>query len=395
MSNDFGNIRQSISDNQAFNTVFTPEASPLPLTSSETVVDVTPPSWPDGLMAEQVLTMYRLMVATRAYDERALKLQRSGRIGFCVTSFGEEACQIGTAMALQSTDWLFPSYRQVGVALARDIPLSVLANNLFGNQADISKGRQMPVHYTYMDKRFVSISSVIGTQISQAVGCAMASHVKGEADVTATYFGDGATSANDFHSGLTFAGVFQSPVLFICINNQYAISLPVAKQNGNPELWTKGQGYGIPSVRVDGNDVLAVYQATQEAAKRARTGGGPTLLELLTYRAGAHSSSDDPSRYRRTQESEHWQRRDPIALFKAKLIDWHLWSDAQDDALWMELREQMTLVTNQAEALPPPDWKTLFEDVYKAIPPALSAQQSDLLANEASLLLRNEGEFPL
>jgi TPP-dependent pyruvate/acetoin dehydrogenase alpha subunit len=356
----------------------------------------SPAPLPEGLSEDILLRMYTAMVTVRAYDERALKLQRSGRIGFCVTSTGEEATQIGTVAALRDADWIFPSYRQYGVLMYRGEPLENLAANLFGTVADRVQGRQMPVHYTSRAVRFVSISSVIGTQISQAVGCAMAAQLRKDAVISATYFGDGATSANDFHAGLNFAGVYRAPVLFFCVNNQYAISLPVSRQTAQPELWRKAEAYGIPGVRVDGNDVLAVYSATRAAAERARQGQGPTLLELLTYRAGAHSSSDDPSRYRSVEECELWQTQDPIARLKARLIsEWGLWDEDRDTALWTSLRHAIQEATTQAEQQAAPAWTTLFEDVWAEVPPALAAQRDALLKNEQGLTLANEGEFPL
>ncbi len=350
---------------------------------------------PNGLSEADVKRMYEGMVAIRVYDERSLKLQRSGRIGFCVTSFGEEATQIGTVAALQDIDWIFPSYRQYGVAMYRGVDLSLMAAHLYGNKQDLAKGRQMPAHYTFKDKRFVSISSVIGTQIIHAVGCAMAAKYKKDPAISVTYFGDGATSSNDFHSGLNFAGVMKAPVLFFLVNNQYAISLPVKKQTAQPELYKKGEGYGVRSVRVDGNDVIAVYQATKEAAELARAGEGPTLLELLTYRAGSHSSSDDPTRYRETAESEEWKRKDPIERMKKYLQQVGIWTEAYEEQVWEEARFRINKATSEAESVEQPDWASLFENVYEEMPPMLVEQQQALLANESHLELNNEGEFPL
>jgi pyruvate dehydrogenase E1 component alpha subunit len=350
---------------------------------------------PADLKEADVKRMYEGMISVRAYDERALKLQRSGRIGFCVTSFGEEATQIGTAAALDPTDWVFPSYRQYGVAMYRGVPLDVLTSHLYGNEDDVAKGRQMPAHYTFRDKYFVSISSVIGTQIIQAVGCGMAAKMRGDRTVSVTYFGDGATSSNDFHSGMNFAGVYKAPVLFFCVNNQYAISLPVSKQTAAKELHLKGEAYGVTGVRVDGNDVIAVYQATKAAAERARDGQGPTLLELLTYRAGSHSSSDDPNRYRSKEESEAWVQKDPIERMKRYLQQVGIWTPEYEEEVWESVRFRINKAITDEESKPQPAWETLFDNVYKDIPPHLQEQRDELMRKESGLTLTNEGEFPL
>lgn len=350
---------------------------------------------PADLTEADVKRMYEGMIQIRVYDERSLKLQRSGRIGFCVTSYGEEATQIGTAAALQDADWVFPSYRQYGVAMYRGVPLDVLTSHLFGNKDDVAKGRQMPAHYTFRDKKFVSISSVIGTQIIQAVGCAMAAKSRGDKIVAGTYFGDGGTSSNDFHSGMNFAGVYKAPVLFFCVNNQYAISLPVSKQTACPELYRKGEAYGVTGVRVDGNDVIAVYQATKAAADRARRGDGPTLLELLTYRTGSHSSSDDPSRYRAKEESEQWVQKDPIERMKRYLQQVGIWTQEYEDEVWESCRFRINKAIADEENNVQPEWSTMFEDVYAEMPKSLQMQRDELLAKESGLELTNEGEFPL
>lgn len=350
---------------------------------------------PADLKESDVKKMYEAMIMIRAYDERALKLQRSGRIGFCVTSFGEEATQIGTAAALETTDWVFPSYRQYGVPIYRGVPLEILTAHLFGNEDDLVKGRQMPAHYSYKEKNFVSISSVIGTQIIQAVGCAMAAKIRGDKVISCTYFGDGATSSNDFHSGLNFAGVYKAPVLFFCVNNQYAISLPVSKQTAVKELHMKGEAYGVNSVRVDGNDIIAVYQATKAAADRARDGQGPTLLELLTYRTGSHSSSDDPSRYRAKDESDSWAKKDPVERMKRYLQQVGIWSETYEEQIWEESRFRINKAITDEENKPQPAWKTMFENVYAEMPQSLADQCEELLRKESHLTLNNEGEFPL
>lgn len=350
---------------------------------------------PEGLTPEELRSMYEHMILTREYDDRCFKLQRQGRIGFYAGSFGEEACQIGTAFALEQKDWVFSSYRQPGVALYRGIILQDMVNNLFGNAGDMVMGRQMPVHYTGREQHFLSISSVIGTQIIEGVGCAMAAKIKKDDAVTITYFGDGATSSNDFHSGMNFAAAWKAPCIFVLVNNQYAISTPVCRQTGVETMADKAKAYGMPGVQVDGNDILAVYKATMEAAERARRGEGPTLLELKTYRAGPHSSSDDPTRYRDKEETERWLKRDPILLFQGQLKEMGLWTQTYEAEVRESIQERLAQAVKTAESLPQPEWETLFTDVYSYVPQALQAQREDILAHESGLELTNEGEFPL
>jgi pyruvate dehydrogenase E1 component alpha subunit len=326
-----------------------------------------------------LVRMYRNMVLTRAFDERGMMLQRQGRIGFYVPSTGQEAIQTGTAAALDERDWIFPSYREPGVSIYRGASLHKMLCNLWGNSDDVCKGRQMPVHYSFADLRIFSISSPIATQVIQAVGVSMASQIKKEKDVAITYFGDGGTSENDFHTGLTFAGAFKSPTVFICTNNQYAISVPFHKQTGCKRLVDKAIGYGMPGVAVDGNDVLAVYTVTKQAVERARRGEGPTFIECLTLRMGPHSSSDDPTRYRDEALYQAWKLRDPIDRFRAYLTGKKLWSDAQEAALKDELKELISQAIQSAEPVAPPTVEELFSDVYSEKTPQLIKQEAELV----------------
>jgi TPP-dependent pyruvate/acetoin dehydrogenase alpha subunit len=355
-----------------------------------------PSQLPEGLTVEDIKRMYEGMVLIRAYDERQKKLQRSGRIGFCVTSTGEEAAQIGTAHALQPKDWVYPYYRQYGVLLYQGVSMDVMADHLFGNEHDLAKGRQMPAHYTHKDTHFVSFSSVIGTHLIHAVGTAMAAKYRKDPSAVVTYIGDGGTSSNDFHSAMTFAGVYKPPMVLFIVNNQYAISLPVSKQCGAESLASKGIGYGVPSIRVDGNDVIAVYQASKEAYTRARNGEGPTLVELFTYRAGPHSSSDDPTRYR-GNEADQWlaDEKDPIARAKKYMQSLGIWTEAYEEQVWEEARTRINLATTEAAQRPEPNWESLFEDVYAEVPPALARQRDELLEKEREFERQQEGEFPL
>ncbi|MFM8270428.1 MAG: pyruvate dehydrogenase (acetyl-transferring) E1 component subunit alpha [Pseudomonadota bacterium] len=349
------------------------------------------------LSKEALLQMYRQMQMTRFFDERGMLLQRQGRIGFYVPSFGQEAIQVGTSAALKKNDWIFPSYREPGVFISRGASLFEMLCNLWGNQSDVCKGRQMPVHYSFADLRLFSVSSPISTQVIQAVGASLASKLRKEKDVAITYFGDGGTSENDFHTGLTFAGAMKTPTVFICTNNQFAISVPTSKQTGAERIADKAIGYGMPGIAVDGNDVLAVYAATLEAVERARRGDGPTLIECVTFRIGPHSSSDDPTRYRDSKMYDAWAKRDPIQRFRQYLEGKKLWDKKKQDELEKELKATLAEAVEQAEKEPAPKIETLFEDVY-AHPTAQLLRQQEALQKEQELRgkFENTSEaFPL
>ena len=256
--------------------------------------------------------MYRTMALVRAIDDRMIKLQRQGRIGFYGEARGQEAGGVASAAALRPDDWLFPALREVGAALYRGFPLEKYMAQCFGTAGDELKGRQMPCHYGFRAGNFVPLSSCIGTQIPHAVGVAYAAKYRKEDVVAVAYMGDGATSEGDFHVGMNFAGVYKAPVIFFCQNNQWAISVPVSKQTASESIAIKAEAYGFPGVRVDGNDAIAIYEVTRDAADRARKGDGPTLIEAVTYRMGGHSSSDDATRYREKKEVEEWKRKDPV-----------------------------------------------------------------------------------
>lgn len=349
------------------------------------------------LSKEVLLRMYRQMQMTRFYDERGMLLQRQGRIGFYVPSFGQEAIQIGTSAALKQTDWIFPSYREPGVFISRGASLFDMLCNLWGNASDVCKGRQMPNHYSFSDLRLFSVSSPISTQVIQAVGASLASKLRKEKDVAITYFGDGGTSENDFHTGLTFAGVMKTPTVFICTNNQFAISVPTSKQTAAERIADKAIGYGMPGIAVDGNDVLAVYLATQEAVDRARRGEGPTLIECVTFRMGPHSSSDDPTRYRDSKMFDAWAKRDPIQRFRQYLEGKKLWDQKKQEELEKELKAILAEAVEKAEKEPSPEIETLFEDVYEH-PTAQLLRQKEALQKEQELRgkFENTSEaFPL
>jgi pyruvate dehydrogenase E1 component alpha subunit len=334
--------------------------------------------------AEQSVAAYRLMVLSRSTDERCLSLQRQGRIGFYAPLLGQEAAQIGCALALQPGDWAFPAYRELAVALTRGVSLKSIMDQLIGNSADLTKGRQMPNHFGFTEQHFVTASSPIGTQITQAVGAAMAAQRRKDPIVTVPFFGDGATSSNDFHAGLNFAGVFRTPTIFFCQNNQWAISLPREKQTRSKTLAEKADAYGFPGVVVDGTDLKAVYRAVAEARRRAVRGEGPTLIEAQVYRLGPHSTSDDPKRYRSDAEVAEWKEKDPVLRFRAELIAAGLLDEATDKKIWDDARAQVSSVIEESEKIAPMDPHSLFDDVFAKLTPRLEEERSEMVSTGVS-----------
>ncbi len=313
----------------------------------------------------ELLGLYRWMVLGRSLDERMITLQRQGRIGFYIGAIGEEATVFGTVAALAPQDWIFPSYREHGAALMRGLPLVTFMANLFGNAGDLVKGRQMPCHESWAPGHFVSISSPIATQVTQAVGAAWAARIQGDDMVPIAFFGDGSTSAHDFHTGLNFAAVMKLPVVFACRNNGWAISTPSASQTVSETMAQKAIGYGMRGERVDGNDLVAVWAATRRARRRAAAGEGPTLLELVTYRMEGHSTSDDPRAYRPAEVVEPWKRKDPIKRVQKLLAERGLLDEAGDAALREAVLQEIQAALREAEAFAPkPPVETMFEDVY-------------------------------
>ncbi len=347
------------------------------------------------LPKETLLWGYRNLVLVRVLDARMLSLQRQGRIGFYVPSTGEEACQVGSVLALGQEDWIFPAYREPGAALTRGLDLKLMIAQEYGNSLDVNKGRQMPNHFGWRSIHYMSASSPVGTQIPHAVGTAWAAKIRGEKLVTLVYFGDGATSGNDFHVGMNFAGVFKTPTIFLCKNNQYAISLPLAKQTASKTLAQKALAYGFEGVRIDGNDLLAVYAATKAAADKARAGGGPTMIEAVTYRMGPHSSSDDPTRYRPKEEVAEWQRQDPVERMRKYLELKDLWSEDRETALRTELDTLISDTIREVERAPPPALETLFTDVFEEPTPVLREQLEEYLKSGERRRPEILDKFPL
>ncbi len=324
--------------------------------------------------------MLETMLRVRFLDERLLRLQRQGRIGFYMTATGEEATHVGPAWALGPNDWVYSSYREIGAAFYRGYPLRTFLCQLFGNSEDPVRGRQMPIHHSVRTINFVSISSPVGTQIPQAVGTAMAAKIAGKDDVALAYFGDGATSTGAFHVSCNFAAVRKAPCIFLCRNNGWAISSPKSAQTVTPTFAQKAIAYGMPGVLVDGNDVLALAAVTAEAVARGRRGEGPTLIEARTYRRGAHSSSDDPSVYRDPGEPREWEPHDPIQRFRRYLVGKKLWSDEDDTRFRSGLEADLTRLLAEVEPLPPPPQASMFEDVFGDQPWHLREQAAELAA---------------
>jgi 2-oxoisovalerate dehydrogenase E1 component alpha subunit len=337
-----------------------------------------------GLDPELMKRMMRFMILNRELDERLTKLQRQGRIGFHIGSVGEEALMIGSAAAMRPTDWVVPCYREAGVALYRGMPIESLVSNMYGTAEDPVKGRQMPCHYADRPHNFLSVSSPVGTQIPQATGVAWAMKIRKTEDVAVVYFGDGATSQGDFHVGLNFAGVFKVPCVFICRNNQWAISTPFEVQTAAETIAQKSIAYGIAGERVDGNDILAAYQATKDAIDRARKGEGSTLLEMYTYRQGAHSTSDDPRAYRQQADVDAWIQKDPVARFRRYLEAKKLWSADEEEKVRADFIQRLASAIERAEKAPKPALESMFRDVFQEQTAALKEQQADLEATIAA-----------
>jgi 2-oxoisovalerate dehydrogenase E1 component alpha subunit len=351
--------------------------------------DGSVPSDPN-LDPELCRKMMRFMIWNRELDERLTKLQRQGRIGFHIGSIGEEALMIGSAAALHTSDWVIPSYREAGVAMYRGMSVEALVHNMYGTAEDPVQGRQMPCHYSDAAHHFISISSPVGTQIPQATGIAWAMKIRRTTDAAVVYFGDGATSEGDFHTGLNFAGVFKVPCVYICRNNQWAISTPLDHQTASETIVQKCVAYGIAGERVDGNDILASYAATQDALERARRGEGPTLLEMYTYRQGAHSTSDDPRAYRQQTDVDEWIKRDPITRFRKYLEAKALWSPEEEQKVREEMAERLARAIDRAEKAPRPPVESMFTDVFKDKPRALAEQQALLEAELADHPIHHE-----
>jgi 2-oxoisovalerate dehydrogenase E1 component alpha subunit len=338
--------------------------------------------WAPAIDADRLRSGLRAMLKTRIFDAKMLIAQRQKKISFYMQCLGEEAIAVAHSMALQSGDMCFPTYRQQGLLLARDdISMVEMMCQLMSNERDPLKGRQLPVMYSYKRAGFFSISGNVATQFIQAVGWAMASAIRGDTRIASGWIGDGSTAEADFHNALTFAHVYRAPVILNVVNNQWAISTFQAIAGGEATTFAaRGVGCGIASLRVDGNDFLAVYAASRWAAERARANLGPTLIEWVTYRAGPHSTSDDPSRYRPADDWQHFPLGDPIARLKQHLMRIGAWSEAEHEAARAQIEAQVGQALKEAERYGTlldghvPPLATMFEDVYREMPPHLQDQ---------------------
>jgi len=321
---------------------------------------------PDTLKA-----MYRAMLLGRRLDDRMVRLQRQGRIGTFAPIKGQEASQIGSVFTLRRTDWMVPSFRETAAMVRRGWPipklLSFYAGYLEGGQPEA-------------DQNDLPVTIPVATQVPHAVGLAYAAQYKNDQAVVMTYFGDGATSEGDFHEALNFAGVWHVPVVFVCQNNQWAISVPLKKQTHSRTIAEKALAYGFPGIQVDGNDALAVYVASRQAVERARAGEGPTLIECVTYRLGMHTTADDPTKYRSEEEVRAWERKDPLTRFSAYLQKKHLLAEGLEG----EVDEEIARAVQAFEAMPPADPLTMFDHLYGEMPSDLKAQREELAGRQAA-----------
>jgi len=327
--------------------------------------------------------LYRDMLYIRCLDERMVGAQRQGRLSFYLTCTGEEAAVAGTIAAFQPEDMVMAQYREQLALRFRGFSTAEFMNQLFSNAQDVGKGRQMPVHYGSRKLNFMTISSPLATQIPQAAGYAYGQKLSGQDACTLCYFGEGAASEGDFHAGLNMAAVLNCPVVFVARNNGYAISTPASEQYAGDGIAARGIGYGIKTIRVDGNDILAVYAAALEARKIALNNSCPVLIETMSYRLGAHSTSDDPSGYRSAEEQQQWRQKDPITRMKNWLIKQQWWQEEVDQELQKSFRSEILQELKAAEKRPKPALDTLISDVYKTPPAHLLRQLTDLESHVA------------
>lgn len=319
------------------------------------------------LPKEELIKLYKLMILTRTFDEISLKLQREGRMGTYASTRGQEA-QVAIGLAMQKQDWLFPSFREHGVFLARDIPAKLIMLYFMGSE----EGNKMPE-----GNNTLPIYIPVGSQIPQAVGAAMAAKFKGDKAAAVTVFGDGATSEGEFHEAMNFAGVFQAPCVFVCQNNQWAISVPVSKQTASKSIAQKAIAYGFEGIQADGNDILAMYLAMKKALDKARNGKGPTLIEMKTYRLESHTTADDPTRYRTNKELDEWKKKDPILRFRNYLKGKKILNEKLDAEIQSWAKEEINKAVNEAESMPKPNAPDLFIYVYGSITKNLEEEMKE------------------
>jgi len=346
--------------------------------------------WDPRLSPDTLRKMLRDMSVVRRFDERMFRAQRQGKTSFYMKSLGEEAIAVSAAHALDFDDICFPTYRQQGLLVARGYPLVEMMNQIYSNRADKLRGRQLPIMYSDRTHGFFSISGNLATQFPQAVGWAMASAIKGDSRIAAAWIGDGSTAEGDFHAACTFAGVYRAPVILNIVNNQWAISTFSGIAGGQLTTFAaRAIGYGLPGLRVDGNDPLAVYAATQWAADRARSNLGPTIIEHFTYRKEGHSTSDDPTGYRPKDAPAKWPLGDPVERLQQHLRAIGEWDDERQARLDEEADAEVRAAQKEAEANGvlraatidfPQQVETMFEDVFAELPWHLREQQAEMLA---------------
>lgn len=320
------------------------------------------------LADSDLVRLYELLLLTRAFDDRALNLQREGRIGTYPSTLGQEAAQVGSAFALEKSDWVFPSFRELGVFITLGYPLDEIYQYWTGDERGLICPEGLQIF---------PVCIAVGTHIPHAVGAAMAAKYRKDKTVVACYFGDGATSKGDFHEGLNMAGVFQAPVVFICQNNQWAISVPLKHQTASETLAQKALAYGISGIQVDGNDILAVFRATREALQKVRAGGGPTLIECKTYRLADHTTADDASRYRNQAEVESWRKKDPLLRYQRFLEKRGLWTSEHGQAVADRIKQGLDAAVAIEEAATPADPGEMFDYTYARMSPRQVKQRKD------------------
>jgi len=325
-----------------------------------------------ALSSDRLKFAYKTMVRSRAWDEKAIILQRQGRLGTMAPAKGQEAAQVGSCMALDNDDWMFPSFREVAAYLTRGTPMKALFVYNMGSEW----GNRAPE-----DRNDFTIAIPVASQIPHAVGVAMAAKIKGDHVVSLVYFGDGATSEGDFHEAMNFAGVFKAPVIFLNQNNQWAISVPREKQTASKTIAQKAIAYGFEGIQVDGNDLLAVYRATRYAVDKARQGNGPTLIEAVTYRMAQHTTADDPTKYRSPDEVKAWEAKDPIKRFRIYLERKGLWNQTAEEKFQEEVGQEIAQAIKEAELDPKiasPDPTEMFQFMFAEMPKRLQEQMASL-----------------
>ncbi len=321
-----------------------------------------------SLADEELKRMYETLVLSRTFDQRALNLQREGRLGTYPSFLGQEASQVGSALAVERSDWLFPSFRESGVYVAMGYPMHLLFQYWSGDE----RGMKIPDPMNVFP-----LSIPVGTQIPHAVGAAAAAKYRGDRVAVVVYFGDGGSSRGDFHEGLNMAGSFKLPVVFICVNNQWAISVPRERQTAAKTIAQKAYAYGFEGIQADGNDVFAVYKATKDALQKAKGGGGPTLIECFTYRMADHTTSDDASRYRPKEEIEAWKAKDPILRLRLYMEKKGLWAEAYQKDVETRAKAAVDEAQKKAETTPPPDPRDMFTYTYGSLTQRQTRQMKD------------------